>query len=261
MTIPHKEMLTVEGHRLAVNRLGDGPPVLLLHGWGAESATMHPVAQGLAAQGFACHSLDLPGFGASDPPPAPWSVPDYAALVYAYCQMTGLSAVRLVGHSFGGRISLILGADYPQMVQQMVLVNSAGIRLPPSPRLRAYYTGRRVLLALLRVPGLRRFEPTARAWMRRRFGSSDYQNAGPLLETFKRVVNQDLRDYAARVQAPTLLVWGDQDTDTPLEIAHILERTLPDAGLVVWPGAGHYAYLDRLPDFIRVVSHFFGSQA
>ncbi|MFP4322203.1 MAG: alpha/beta fold hydrolase [Anaerolineales bacterium] len=259
MSAPRVERQTVAGLMLGVNRIGQGPPVVFLHGWGAEIMTVFPAAQQLSMQGFTCHTLDLPGFGASAMPPEPWGVPQYAEFVRAYLRAEDLTRVRLVGHSFGGRISLVFAAEYPEMVEQMVLVNSAGVRLPPSPRLRAYYAGRRVLLSLLRVPGLRRWEPAARAWMRQRFGSADYQDAGPLVETFKRVVNQDLRNYARRVQAPTLLIWGELDEDTPLEIARILERTIPDAGLVVWAGAGHYAYLDRLPEFVRVVSHFFGA--
>ena len=76
-------------------------------------------------------------------------------------------------------------------------------------------------------------------------------------ETFVKVVNEDLLPYAARVQPSTLLLWGDQDQDTPLSQGQLLEKTIPDAGLVVWEGAGHYSYLDRLPDTVRVIDHFF----
>lgn len=76
-------------------------------------------------------------------------------------------------------------------------------------------------------------------------------------ETFVKVVNQDLLPHAARVQAPTLLFWGDQDEDTPLWMGQTLEKTMPDAGLIVLEGAGHYSYLERLGEFVRVVDHFF----
>jgi pimeloyl-ACP methyl ester carboxylesterase len=76
-------------------------------------------------------------------------------------------------------------------------------------------------------------------------------------ETFVKVVNEDLLPYAARVQPATLLFWGDQDQDTPLWQGQLLEKTIPDAGLVVWEGAGHYSYLDRLADTVRVIDHFF----
>ena len=84
--------------------------------------------------------------------------------------------------------------------------------------------------------------------------------AGPLQATFVRVVEQDLLPYAARVARPTLLIWGDRDADTPLWMGRQLEQTIPDAGLVVFQGAGHFSYLERLPDYVRIVHHFFSQQ-
>lgn len=89
-----------------------------------------------------------------------------------------------------------------------------------------------------------------------RFASEDYLSAGPLRETFLRVIEQDLSDYAARIQAPTVLVWGDHDQDTPLWQGRRLEQIIPDAGLIVFQGAGHFSYLERLEDFVRITRHF-----
>jgi pimeloyl-ACP methyl ester carboxylesterase len=110
---------------------------------------------------------------------------------------------------------------------------------------------------LLSLPGLGGAKARLRDYFRQKYGSADYLNAGPLLETFKLVIGQDLRDYACRISAPTLLFWGDLDTDTPLKGGRILEKTIPDAALILFEGAGHFAYLDRLDDFQRIVAHFF----
>jgi pimeloyl-ACP methyl ester carboxylesterase len=75
--------------------------------------------------------------------------------------------------------------------------------------------------------------------------------------TFVKVVNEDLLPYAARIKVPTLLLWGDRDEDTPLWQGQLLEKTIPDAGLVVFEGAGHYSYLDRLGETVRILDHFF----
>jgi pimeloyl-ACP methyl ester carboxylesterase len=247
----------VDGLTIGVHIAGEGEPVLLLHGWGANIVTFYPVAQRLAREGFQCHTLDLPGFGTSDLPPEPWDVPRYARFVLAYMDSAKLETVRLIGHSFGGRISLVLGADYPERVQQIVLVNSAGVRPPLTPKLQVYYFVRRWLLRLLKLPLLNRFEPGVRQWMRQKFGSEDYKTAGLLEPTFRLVIQQDLLPFARRIKAPTLLVWGSEDSETPLSSAHTLEKTIPNAGLVVFEGAGHYCYLDRLPEFVRIVAHFF----
>lgn len=239
--------------------IGEGPAVVLLHGWGATSQAMWPVAQQLAQAGFTAHVLDLPGFGKTQFPPQPWHVPDYARWVVKYLDFAKLERAHLIGHSFGGRISLVLGADYAQRVNKIVLSNSAGVRLPPSLKQQVMTLGGEILMRLLSLPGLRSRRDRIRQRLRRRFASEDYLNAGPLEETFKLVIAEDLLPYARRVQASTLLFWGDQDQDTPLEAGRTLEREMPDAGLILIPGAGHYAYLDDLNQFIKVTVHFLKS--
>lgn len=237
--------------------IGSGTPVLLLHGWGANIQTMWPVAQQLAQAGFAAHVLDFPGFGKTQLPPRAWTVPDYAQWVISYLDLAKLEKVHLIGHSFGGRVSLVLGGDYAERVNKIVLSNSAGVRLPLSTKQRVLSMGRNGLMTALSLPGLHNTREKVRQKLRERFASEDYLNAGPLLETFKLVVEQDLLPFAQRIQAPTILFWGDQDQDTPLAIGRILEQNIPDAALIVAQGAGHYAYLDDLNQFMQVVKHFF----
>lgn len=257
MTPLTRQRYEVQGLRSYVQTIGEGEPVLLLHGWGVSGESFKPILERLARTGYACHALDLPGFGATATPDEAWDVPRYAEFVRAYLDSAKLDKVRLIGHSFGGRISLVLAATYPERVEQVVLVNSAGVQLPPSAKLRLYYLSRQLIFGVLKFPGLSRFEPATRAWFRQRFGSADYLSAGALTETFKLVIRQDLQQYARKIQAPTLLIWGDRDTDTPIAIAHILEKLIPDVGLVVFQGAGHYSYLERPSDFVRIVAHFF----
>ncbi|NDJ63348.1 MAG: alpha/beta fold hydrolase, partial [Chloroflexi bacterium] len=203
------------------------------------------------------YAPDLPGFGATPPPPPVWNVHDYAAFVIAYLDAHDLARVHLIGHSFGGRLGLVLGADHADRFDKIALFDSAGVRSPTpvSQRLRlSVYRGLRDGLARL---GARRLSDDLRAWYNQRYGSVDYQQAGALRETFVQVVSEDLLPVAARVSRPTLLLWGDQDEDTPLWQGQLLEQTIPDAGLVTFPGAGHYSYLERLAEAVRIVDHFF----
>jgi pimeloyl-ACP methyl ester carboxylesterase len=250
--------LTIQDLRTQQLTQGEGQPVLLLHGWGASSALLHPLAARLAPLGYRCYMPDLPGFGGTEQPPVGWTVFDYGAWVLAYLDASGLERVHLFGHSFGGRLGLILGAEHPDRLGKMALANSAGVRPPAaaggSLRLKAY----KAALHTLRRAGLQGQAEQLRSWYSSRYGSADYQAAvGVMRETFVKVVNEDLLPYAARVKVSTLLFWGDQDADTPLEQGRLLERTIPDAGLVVWEGAGHYSYLERAADTARVMDHFF----
>jgi pimeloyl-ACP methyl ester carboxylesterase len=237
---------------------GDGHPLLLLHGWGASMQLVEPLAQQLAPLGYRVYTLDLPGFGATALPPSAWSVHDYANFILAFLDTHALERVLLFGHSFGGRLGLVLGAQHPARIVKMALANSAGVRTRPSRidqmRLSLY----RTTLNALRSVRLSAQADTLRDWYRHRYGSADYRAAqGVLRDSFVRVVSEDLLIYAAQVQVPTLLFWGDRDEDTPLWQGRLLEQTIPDAGLVLWEGAGHYSYLDRLGETARVMHHFF----
>jgi pimeloyl-ACP methyl ester carboxylesterase len=253
------EVLTLDGLRIAREVTGQGRPVLLLHGWGGRIESMAPLAASLAGQGYCAHTLDLPGFGRSDVPPQTpeaWGVAEYAACVLRYLDHAGLKPVRLIGHSFGGRIAIVIGAEHPAYVTQMVLTDSAGVRAPATAREHVVRMGS----AALRLPGVRALEAPLRRLGRRLAGSEDLKAAGPLEATFRKVVAEDLLPRAARIQAPTLLIWGEQDQDTPLWQGRALEKAIPDAGLVVFQGAGHFAYQERLPEFVRIVHTFFGDR-
>lgn len=101
--------------------------VLLLHGWGANLKLMQPLGERLAALGFSAYMPDLPGFGESDPPPTAWSVSDYANFIIAYLDAHQLQQVYLIGHSFGGRIGLVLGADHAERFVKFALADAAGV--------------------------------------------------------------------------------------------------------------------------------------
>lgn len=256
MTIQTTIINTISTRHAVVGETGD--PVLLLHGWGANLELVLPLAERLAKLGYRVYAPDMPGFGQTAPPPAAWTVFDYAAWVLAYMDSQQLDQVYLFGHSFGGRLSLILGADHPERFRKIVLADSAGVREPAPLLTRLRLASYKTVRDGLRGVGLKSVADQLQSWYARRYGSADYQQvSGVMRATFVNVVNEDLLPYAARVKLSTLLIWGDQDQDTPLRQAKLLEKTIPDAGLVVWEGAGHYSYLDRLDETVKVMDYFF----
>src|SRR5690242_8775526 len=122
----------IDGLTIANEVIGDGPPVLLLHGWMCRIENMQQVGQELAKLGYRVYIIDLPGFGRSTLPLDAWGVPEYARLVAHYLDHLNLKSVHLIGHSFGGRVSIVLGADYPDYVNKIVLADSAGVPFPES---------------------------------------------------------------------------------------------------------------------------------
>lgn len=248
-------IIQINGIDIRERIIGDGAPVLMVHGWGADIDLLQPLALRLSRLGFRCFLLDLPGFGQSAEPANPFSIFDYAAFCLAYLDHHNLQSLHYFGHSLGGRIGLILGADHPDRIEKMALSNSAGIRTQSVPqaqlRLKLYQNIRDSLNAL----GAKALSDRLRHAYNQRYGSADFLNASPVMRrTLINVVNQDLLDYAERVAVPTILIWGDEDQDTPLWMGNKLERAIPDAALIVHESAGHYAYLDY-PDKTASIIH------
>jgi pimeloyl-ACP methyl ester carboxylesterase len=249
---------TGEIPRAALDERGSGRPLLLLHGWGVSSELFVPILEALQP-GRRLIVPDLPGFGATPEPDTPWSVHDYAAWCVALLDRLGIDACDLIGHSNGGRIGIVMAATAPGRVRRMVLAGSAGIRpartLRGAVRVRSY----KLLRALERsamLPGALRRAAGRNADQR---GSADYRAvSGVMRGTLVRIVNEDLRSLLPAVQLPVLLIWGDHDTETPLDDGRLMERLIPDAGLVVFEGAGHYAYLEQPGRFCRIVDVFLG---
>lgn len=231
-------------HRPGPDRSDALPPVLALHGWGRDRRDLlGPLA------GFEVLAVDLPGFGASPPPPEGWGAAEYAAAVAEMTAEAGGGPHVAVGHSFGGRVAVCLAADHPDRVSGMVL---AGVPLwrsgsPSRPAL-SYRAVR--ALARLGLVGPGRLEAA-----RRRHGSSDYRAAGPVMrEVLVRVVSEDYRDRLARIRQPTALVWGERDTAAPAQIAVEAARILPRPVTVdVVEGAGHDVHRDAPEAIARAV--------
>ena len=248
----------VLGLRIRYLVRGSGPAVLVLHGWGASIETVYPMVTGLALAATV-YALDLPGFGESELPPQPWGVEEYQAFVAAFMDELEIECPTIVGHSNGGRIAIRMAATEPARAARLVLVDAAGIR--PKRTLGWY---RRVGMAkigkyaarFLGRPGQR-----LRSLLVGRAGSADYLAAGAMQPTLVKLVNADLRPFMPEVKVPTLLVWGSEDSDTPMTAGQEMERLIPDAGLVVLEGAGHYSYLDQPGRFARIVLHFIAPPA
>jgi pimeloyl-ACP methyl ester carboxylesterase len=229
---------------------------LLLHGWGVSSELFAPILDALQA-GRRLIVPDLPGFGATPEPDAPWSVHEYAAWCVALLDRLGVETCDLIGHSNGGRIGIAIAAGYPGRIGRMVLAGSSGIRprrtFRSVARVRSYKALRAVERSRLMPGGLR--QAAARRADQR--GSADYRAvSGVMRGTLVRIVNEDLRTMLPGLHLPVLLIWGEHDTETPVADGRLMERLIPDAGLVVFEGAGHYAYLEQAARFCRIVEVF-----
>ncbi|MCR6111823.1 alpha/beta hydrolase [Bacillus sp. A301a_S52] len=234
---------------------GEGQEIVLLHGWGANIAAFSPVHKNLE-QHFKVYSLDLPGFGESTEPPSQWSVQDFVNVLREFVEKMGIEHPILMGHSHGGRIAIMYTATYGD-VKKVILVDSAGIK--PKRKLSYYvkvYTYK-AAKNILKLPGLNKYRDKILSNMKAKVGSTDYKNAsGVMQQTLVQVVNEDLQHLMPKITVPTLLIFGENDTATPVSHGKRMEELIPDAGLVVLKNAGHFAYLDQLHQFNVIVNTF-----
>ena len=218
-----------------------GVPVLYLHGFGGSADSFAPLYPLVRSEQIA---LDLWGFGRSAEADG-WSVFDYARKVIALLDALSIEKTDIIAHSFGGRIALVLAARFPTRIRRMVIADGAGI--PPRRGFRYRW---KVFWYKFRKKHCRHFDES-------RCGSPDYRSLSPgMKKTFVKVVNEDLREMLPAIEAPVLLVWGDRDRATPLFMAKVMEKGIRDAGLVIYAGCGHFAYLERAAEFAAAVNCF-----
>jgi len=234
----------------------EGPPIILLHGWGANCELFRSTAQCLCKD-FRVFALDFPGFGRSDIPPEGWSVSDYKGWLVRFLSHLKLDQVGIIAHSFGGRVSIKLAAENPNLIRMLVLVDSAGIRPKKTLRLVLIQSCFKALRWLSQRPLIGPLFNWPYSMFYKKLASSDYQSStGIMRQTFLKVVNEDLRDFLPRIQSPTLMVWGEDDHDTPISTARVMEELIPDAGLVILKGAGHYSFLNKPVEFCIIARNF-----
>jgi pimeloyl-ACP methyl ester carboxylesterase len=258
MNETHEHYLEIDGVRMRYRQQGEGPPVLLLHGWGGAIESWGPVYDDLQ-RAYTAYAVDLPGFGASSLPPTPWGSADYSQWLLHVMARLQLDKPHIIGHSFGGQVAIRLASTHPKRIRKLVLVCSAGIRR------------RRTFAAQLKRSAARLGRWVAvyggpvgdrvRDVIYRRVQSPDYANAGPLRPTLVKVVNEDVSNLLPRIQSPTLVVWGEHDGDVPLASARVMERLIPQVHLVVLENAGHFPYLDQFERFRLIVRRFLREQA
>ena len=235
--------------------------LLLLHGWGCSTQLMASV-QGEMERTMRVVSLDFPGHGRSGRPPEPWGVPEYAQMTIEAIEKLHLAPCDIVAHSFGARVAILIAAERPELVKRLVLTGAAGVKKPQTGGASAkqrLYKGLRGAMNLAEKTHLFGSLPErGREALVQRFGSTDYKALDPeMRKTFVKVISLDLTDRLEEIKAPTLLYWGAKDTETPLFMARVMQERIPDAGLVVEEGAGHFAYLEHSATFLRVLHSFF----
>lgn len=248
-------VINIDGLNIEYTVKGDGNTnVVLLHGWGSSFDVYGGI---MAALSDRCklYALNFPGCGKSEVMKEPWTLDDYCNLVLKFIKELNIENPVLIGHSHGGRVILKLAGAKMINPQKIVLLDSAGLIPKKSVKQKMRAKSFKMIKGVLKPLG-KTGEPLLQK-AREHFGSADYLAAPEVLrKTLVSLVNTDLRDILHNITCPTLLIWGDNDTATPLSDAEIIASKIKDGGLCVLKGTGHYSFCEKPYDAQAILRSF-----
>lgn len=241
---------TFDGINIHYERYGNekGKTLIFLHGWGQNIEMMKPIANPFQTD-FDIVIIDLPGHGESSEPNSILRIPDFVECIRSLVEKLKITKPTLIGHSFGGKISLLYASKYE--VDKLILFGS-----PFKKEIQKLSLKTKALKQIKKMPGMKVFEEFAKKHM----GSTDYKNASPIMrQILVEHVNFDITEEVKKITCPTIIVWGTNDEAVDISRAYELESLIKDAGLIVYEGCSHYAYLENLDQTIRVMGSFLRS--
>ena len=256
------QSVVTNGLEIAYERVGDGPPLVLLHGAAGDGRMWQPQLAGLSDE-FTVVAWDAPGAGRSSDAPAGFGLADHAHALAALIDALALGPAHVSGLSWGGTVALELYRHHPERVATLVPVDTyAGWKGSlPEAEVQARVAGLRRMLS---APA-DEFDPTLPGL----FAGDPPAEFVALLDEIAAVVRPetlsaqlfsmaetDQRDLLSRIAVPTLLIWGESDARSPLSVARQFELAIPHAELVVIPGCGHVSNLERPEQFNEAVRAF-----
>lgn len=227
---------------------GAGAPVLLLHGYLSRKESFYYQIEELERRGRRAVAPDFPAFGASAPIDFPWSVGDYAEWLKKFIDANNLAGADVIAHSFGARVIFKLLAQNgggEGLVNRLIITGGAGLVKPRSPQY------------MRQVTRYRRVKKLFPKLAEKLFGSEEYKSLSPLMrESYKLIVNEDLRECASKITRPTLLVYGSEDTVTPPdEEGQAFHSAIAGSKLTVI-GGSHFCFSEHPQAFNALVADF-----
>lgn len=252
--------IVVDGYNICYKTTGTGDKtVVILQGWGTDLGVYDSVAGVIDGSRYRVIQFDFPGFGGSDEPKEPWDVDGFADFFCKFMEVMQIKKATLIGHSYGGRVIIKLAAreSIPFEITNIILIDSAGV-LPVRTtaqkwKIRKY----KILKKFLNMKLIYAMFPEVIDDWRSRQGSADYRNATPMMrQCMVKAINEDLTELLPKIRQEVLLIWGDQDTATPIRDAHIMEEKIPNCGLAVIPGTGHFSFLEKPAQFRGIMEAY-----
>lgn len=232
-------------------------PIVILHGWGLSGMTFAPLATALKKHGYRVFTPDLPGFGSTKIPDHPLSLADYAQFLDDYLKKDHIVHPILIGHSFGGRVSLKYNELHPKTVRALIVSGTPGFTPIAKKKLLLFIFLAKIGGFLFSIPPFNLIQDAVRRWYYYFVGAKEFFRAqGPMRETFKNIVKEDLVRAMETVAVPTQLLWGEYDIIVPVSIAQRMHRVITGSELIVIPEADHGVPFKQPEIFASYIERF-----
>lgn len=242
--------------KIYYHKAGEGETILFLHGWGGSSQSFFNL-QELLSKRYNTISLDLPGFGKSDIPHSAWRVEDYVNFTLAFLRKFEIKKCWLIGHSFGGRVAIVLAAKHPEELSGLALVSSAGIKHQTSTQEKVLTFTASWGKYALSLPLTRALREPLRYVFYKIIRRQDYYLAkGIMRDIMKNIIEEDATPYLSQIKAKTLIIWGDKDTITPIHDAFVMKRKINDATLEIIKNGSHYLPRKHYKELFNRIKRF-----
>lgn len=229
--------------------------IIILPGWGDNRSTFKHIISFLEKY-FTIYIIDYPGFGKSTFPNRDLTMDDYTNLIVNFMNVKDIKNPIIIAHSFGGRIAISLSGKKKIKLNKIILIDSAGIKPRKTFKQRLKQRAYKILKKIKYLLPKKCKEKYI-SFLIKIFGSNDFKNLNSnIRKTFINIVNADLKAYLKNILVPTLLIWGENDFDTPINDAYIMQKEIPDSGLVILEKASHFSYLDYPSYTNNIINEF-----
>lgn len=241
-----EEITYIKNLKTSYKIFGDGKPLLILHGWRSKSDSWAKTAEIISKQGYKVIIPDLPGFGKTDILKEIWDLDDYCNFVEEFINFLNLENFFLLGHSFGGSISVKIALKHPKKIKKLFLISSACIRSQTIDK----YILSKIAKAFKWFSFLPFYPFLRKAFYKFAVGKSDYiYEKGAMQGTLIKIVKENLLFSLSSIETPTIIIWGDRDKITPLSNAYLIHEEINNSKLAVIPGGNHDLEL-KMPRFL-----------
>lgn len=243
---------TIDNLQIYYQKIGKGKDLIMLHGWGQDVSSFWPIVEYLSDK-YTLWLIDLPGFGRSDIPKIVFDTKDYAKIIKEFIIKNSIKKPNLLGHSFGGKVSIKLAAENPNLFDKLIIVGSSGIKPDFSIKRSLMYPLAKAFHFLF--PDVFNIKSLIRRKFYRKL-ESDYFDAGVMKDALLKTLKEDLTSDLEKIENETLIIWGDEDRAVPLKYGIRMYQKIKPAKIIIMEEKGHFLHVHDPERFAIYVKDF-----